>query len=110
MRTPKIHILRWQIDIQEYSGHMTIVHKDGNIHKSVDGLSRWPLPNSIDNPYYVPEESSPQIPIKGISAKYLKTTLFGELRNSYTHDKRCSILCHLLTKDSKDNSLIHSLH
>ncbi|MBW0489941.1 hypothetical protein O181_029656 [Austropuccinia psidii MF-1] len=25
---------RWQIAIQEYRGNMTIVHKDGNIHKN----------------------------------------------------------------------------
>ncbi|MBW0514765.1 hypothetical protein O181_054480 [Austropuccinia psidii MF-1] len=54
-----LHMLRWQIAIQEYRGNMTIVHKDGNIHKIADGLSRWRLPNDIDNPAYVPEEASP---------------------------------------------------
>ncbi|MBW0581126.1 hypothetical protein O181_120841 [Austropuccinia psidii MF-1] len=57
---------------------MTIVHKDGNIHKNADGLSRWPLPNNIYNPAYVPEEDSPQIPIEGISFTDLNTTLFEE--------------------------------
>ncbi|MBW0589550.1 hypothetical protein O181_129265 [Austropuccinia psidii MF-1] len=88
---------------------MTIVHKDGNIHKNADGLSRWPLPNNIDNPAYVPEEDSPQIPIEVISVTDLNTTLFEEVRNSYTQDKNCSILCQLLKKDSKDNCLIHAL-
>ncbi|MBW0581967.1 hypothetical protein O181_121682 [Austropuccinia psidii MF-1] len=88
---------------------MTIVHKDGNIHKNADGLSRWPLPNNIDNPAYVPEEASPQIPIEGISVTDLNTTFFEEVRNSYTQDRNCSILCQLLNKDSKDNSLIHAL-
>ncbi|MBW0541482.1 hypothetical protein O181_081197 [Austropuccinia psidii MF-1] len=59
MKKPNRHMLRWQIAIQEYRGNMSIVHKDGNIHKIGDGLSRWPLPNDIDNPAYVPEESSP---------------------------------------------------
>ncbi|MBW0539586.1 hypothetical protein O181_079301 [Austropuccinia psidii MF-1] len=88
---------------------MTIVHKDGNIHKNADVLSIWPLPNNIDNPAYVPEEASPQIPIEGISVIDLNTTLFEEVRNSYTQDKNCSILCQLLTKDCKDNSLVHAL-
>ncbi|MBW0565550.1 hypothetical protein O181_105265 [Austropuccinia psidii MF-1] len=108
MKTHKRHMLRWQIGIQEYRGNMTIVHKDGNIHKNADGLSRWHLPNNIDNPAYVPKEASPQIPIEGISVTDLNTTLFEEVRNSYTQDKNCSILCQLLTKECKDNSLIHA--
>ncbi|MBW0540052.1 hypothetical protein O181_079767 [Austropuccinia psidii MF-1] len=54
MKTPNRHMIRWKIAIQEYRGNMTMVHKDGNIHKSADGLSRWPLPNDIDDPTYVP--------------------------------------------------------
>ncbi|MBW0555507.1 hypothetical protein O181_095222 [Austropuccinia psidii MF-1] len=65
-KTSNRHMIRWQIAIQGYRGNMTIVHKDGNIHKIADGLRRWPLPNNIDNPAYVPEEASPQIPIEGI--------------------------------------------
>ncbi|MBW0552414.1 hypothetical protein O181_092129, partial [Austropuccinia psidii MF-1] len=104
-----VHMLRWQMAIQEYRGNMTIVHKGGNIDKNADGLSICPLPNSIDNPAYVPEEASPQIPIEGISVTDLNTTFFEEVRNSYTQDKNCSILFQLLTKDYKDNSLIHEL-
>ncbi|MBW0511486.1 hypothetical protein O181_051201 [Austropuccinia psidii MF-1] len=109
MKTPNRHMLRWQIAIQEYRGNMTIVYKDGNINKDSDGLSRFPLPKSIDNPAYVPEEASPQIPIEGIIVTYLNTTFFEEVRNSYTQDQNCSILCQLLTKDCKDNSLIHAI-
>ncbi|MBW0590172.1 hypothetical protein O181_129887, partial [Austropuccinia psidii MF-1] len=50
------HMLRWQIAIQEYRGNMTIVHKSGNIHKNADGLSRWALANTPDNPAWVPQE------------------------------------------------------
>ncbi|MBW0512335.1 hypothetical protein O181_052050 [Austropuccinia psidii MF-1] len=108
-KTPNRHMLRWQIAIQEYRGNMTIVHKDENIHKNADGLSRWPLQNNIDNLAYVPEEASPQIPIEAISVTDLNTTFFEEVRNSYAQDRNRSILCQLLTKDCKDNSLIHAL-
>ncbi|MBW0520397.1 hypothetical protein O181_060112 [Austropuccinia psidii MF-1] len=53
------------------------------------------------------EEASPQILIEGISVTDLNTTFFEEVRNSYTHDKNCSILCQLLTKGCKENSLIN---
>ncbi|MBW0583895.1 hypothetical protein O181_123610 [Austropuccinia psidii MF-1] len=103
MKTPNRHMLRWQIAIQEYRGNMTIVHENA------DGLRRWPLPNDIDNPAYVSEEASPQIPIEGISVTDLNTTFIEEVRQSYTQEKNCSILCELLNKDCKDNSLIHAL-
>ncbi|MBW0556995.1 hypothetical protein O181_096710 [Austropuccinia psidii MF-1] len=109
MKTPNRHMLRWQIAMQEYRGNMTIVHKDGNIHKNADGLRRWPLPNNIDNPTYVPEEAFPQIPIEGISVTDLNTTFFEEVRSSYTQDKNCSSSFQLLTKDCKDSSLINAL-
>ncbi|MBW0479584.1 hypothetical protein O181_019299 [Austropuccinia psidii MF-1] len=102
-------MLRLQIAIQEYRGNMTIVHKDGNIRKNADELSRWPLPNNTDNTAYVPEEASPQIPIEGISVTDLNTSFFEEVRNSYTHDKNIRFLYQLLTKDCKDKSLIHAL-
>ncbi|MBW0551228.1 hypothetical protein O181_090943 [Austropuccinia psidii MF-1] len=101
-------MLRWQIAIQEFRGNMTIVHKDGNIHKNADGLRILPLPNNIDSPSYVPEKASPQIPIEGISVTDLNTTFFEEVRNIYHKDENCSILFQLLTKDCKDNSLIHT--
>ncbi|MBW0528002.1 hypothetical protein O181_067717 [Austropuccinia psidii MF-1] len=102
-------MLRWQIAIQEYRGDMTIVHKDENINKNADGLSRLPLPNNIDNPAYEPKEASPQIPIEGISVTNLKTTFFEEVRKGYTQDRNCSILCQLLTKDCKEAFLTHAL-
>ncbi|MBW0465143.1 hypothetical protein O181_004858 [Austropuccinia psidii MF-1] len=109
MKTPNWNMLRWKIVIKEYRGNMTIFHKDGNIHKNADELRRWPLPNNIYNPAYVPEEASPQIPIGGISVTDLNTSFFEEVRNSYTKDMNISILCQLITKDCKDNSLIHAL-
>ncbi|MBW0550534.1 hypothetical protein O181_090249 [Austropuccinia psidii MF-1] len=67
MKTPKRHMLIWHIAIQEYRVHMTIVHEAGNIHKNADGLSRWELPNTPDNPAYVPTGAKPQIPIEEIN-------------------------------------------
>ncbi|MBW0549778.1 hypothetical protein O181_089493 [Austropuccinia psidii MF-1] len=109
MKKRNRHMLRWQIAIQEYRGNMTTVHKHGNVPKNLGGQSRWPLPNDIVNPAYVPEEDSPQIPIEGISVTELNTTFFEEVRKSYTQYTNCSILCQLLTKDCKYNSLIHVL-
>ncbi|MBW0571916.1 hypothetical protein O181_111631 [Austropuccinia psidii MF-1] len=109
MKTRNRNMLRWKIAIQEYRGNSTIVHKDWNIHKNADGLKRWPVPNEIDDHAYVPEEASPQIPIEGIIVKNLNTNFFEEVRKSYTQDRNCSILCQLLNKDCKGNSLIHAL-
>ncbi|MBW0547955.1 hypothetical protein O181_087670 [Austropuccinia psidii MF-1] len=73
MKTPNRHMLRWQISIQEYRGEMTIVHKAGNIHTNANGLSRWALANTPDNPAYVPLEEEPQIPIEGINITNIGT-------------------------------------
>ncbi|MBW0467269.1 hypothetical protein O181_006984 [Austropuccinia psidii MF-1] len=77
MKTPNRNMLRWQIAIQEYRGNMNIVHNHENTHKNADRLHRWPLPNNIDNPAYVPEEAAPQIPIEGSSVTNLHKTFFS---------------------------------
>ncbi|MBW0576488.1 hypothetical protein O181_116203 [Austropuccinia psidii MF-1] len=102
-------MLIWQIAIQKLRGQMTIVKKDGNIHRNADEIRRWPLPNDIESPASVPEEASPQIPIEGITVTNLKTRFLEEVRNSHTQDRNCKILCQLMDKDSKKSSLIHSL-
>ncbi|MBW0513693.1 hypothetical protein O181_053408 [Austropuccinia psidii MF-1] len=83
MKTPNRHMLRWQIAIQEYRGNMTIVHKVGNIHKNDDGLSRWALANTPDNPVHVPLEAEPQIPIEGINITHIGTEFFEDVREYY---------------------------
>ncbi|MBW0462850.1 hypothetical protein O181_002565 [Austropuccinia psidii MF-1] len=100
IKTPNRHMLRWQITTQEYKFNMNILDKDENIHKNVDGIRSWPLPNDIKNPSCVPEEAFPQIPIEGISVTDINTTFFEEVRNSYAQDKNCSILFQLLYKAS----------
>ncbi|MBW0531832.1 hypothetical protein O181_071547 [Austropuccinia psidii MF-1] len=109
MKTPNRHMLRWKIAIQEYRGNMNIVHKAGNIHKDADGLSRWELPNTSDNPAYVPTGAEPQIPSEGINITDVGTEFFEEVRESYKLDKNCHILTSLLDKDCKDAALDSSL-
>ncbi|MBW0545944.1 hypothetical protein O181_085659 [Austropuccinia psidii MF-1] len=75
------HMLRWQIAIKEYRGKMTIVHKEGNIHKNSDGLNRWALANTPDNPAYVTLEAEPQTPNKGINVTDIGTEFLKKSEN-----------------------------
>ncbi|MBW0543164.1 hypothetical protein O181_082879 [Austropuccinia psidii MF-1] len=104
MKTPNRHMLRWQIAIQEYRGNMTIVNKAGNIQRNYYGLSIWALPNTSENPAYVPTSSEPQITIEGIKITDVGTEFFEEVRESYKQNKNCHILTALLDKDGKDAS------
>ncbi|MBW0537122.1 hypothetical protein O181_076837 [Austropuccinia psidii MF-1] len=109
MKTPNRHMLRWQIAIQEYRGNMTIIHKAGNIHKNSDGLSRWALPNTPENPAYVCTSAEPQIPIEGINITNVGTESFEEVIKSYKQDNHCHIPISLLENDCKNASLANSL-
>ncbi|MBW0524016.1 hypothetical protein O181_063731 [Austropuccinia psidii MF-1] len=102
-------MLRWKIAIQEYRGIMTIVNKAGNIHNNADGLRRWELANTPDNPAYVHLEPEPHISIEGINITYIGTEFFEEVRESYKQDKNCHMLTSLLDKERKDRSLVNSL-
>ncbi|MBW0529433.1 hypothetical protein O181_069148 [Austropuccinia psidii MF-1] len=64
---------------------MNIVHKAGNIHKNADGLSRWALPNTSENPAYVPTSGEPQIPIEGINITDVRTEFFEEYKERSKH-------------------------
>ncbi|MBW0550290.1 hypothetical protein O181_090005 [Austropuccinia psidii MF-1] len=98
MKNPNRHMLRCQIAIQEYRGNMTIVHKARNIHKNGDGLSRWALPNTPQNPAYVPPSAEPQIPIEGINITDVGTEFFEKVREIYKKDKNFHIITSLLEK------------
>ncbi|MBW0564754.1 hypothetical protein O181_104469 [Austropuccinia psidii MF-1] len=74
------HMLRLQTAIQEYMGNMTIVHKAVSIHKNAEGLGRWALANTPDNPAYLPLEAEPHIPIEGINITDIGTEFFEEVR------------------------------
>ncbi|MBW0541086.1 hypothetical protein O181_080801, partial [Austropuccinia psidii MF-1] len=75
---------------------MTVVHKAGNIHKNADGLTRWELANTPDNPAYVHLKAEPQITIEVINITDIGTEFFEEVRESYKQDKNCHILTSLL--------------
>ncbi|MBW0525445.1 hypothetical protein O181_065160 [Austropuccinia psidii MF-1] len=92
-------MLRWQIAIQEYRGNMIIAHKTGRIHKNADGLSRWALATTPDNPAYVPLDAESHIPIEGIHITDIGTEFFEEVRESYKQDKNFHILTFLLDED-----------
>ncbi|MBW0484990.1 hypothetical protein O181_024705 [Austropuccinia psidii MF-1] len=109
LKNPNRHMLRWQIAIQEYRGNVTIVHKAGRIHKNSDGLSRWALANTPDNPSYVALEAEPQIPIELINITNIGTEFFEYVRETYKKDRNFHILTSLLDKDLKDTSLVSSL-
>ncbi|MBW0549684.1 hypothetical protein O181_089399 [Austropuccinia psidii MF-1] len=109
VKTPNTHILRWKIAIQEHKGNITVVHKAGKIHKHSEGLSRWALANTPDNPAYVPLEAELQTPIEGINITDIGTEFFEEVRESYKQDKNCHILTSSLDKDCKDTSLFNAL-
>ncbi|MBW0472199.1 hypothetical protein O181_011914 [Austropuccinia psidii MF-1] len=96
MKTPNRHMLRWQIDIQEYRGNMTIVHKSGNINKNADGLSTWAWANKPENPARVPQE---EFHIEGICVTDIGREFFNQVKERYKMDKNCHILCQLLMKD-----------
>ncbi|MBW0546128.1 hypothetical protein O181_085843 [Austropuccinia psidii MF-1] len=99
-------MLRWQIAIQEYRGNMTIAHKSGNIHKNSDGLSRWDLANTPENPAWVPQEEHH---IQGICVTDIGTEFLDQVKERYQIDKKCQILFKLLMKDCKDPSLSSKL-
>ncbi|MBW0534568.1 hypothetical protein O181_074283 [Austropuccinia psidii MF-1] len=71
---------------------MTIVHKAGNIHKNAYGLSIWELPNTPDNPAYVPISAETEIPIEGFNLTDVGTEFFDEAREIYKQDDNCHIL------------------
>ncbi|MBW0534525.1 hypothetical protein O181_074240 [Austropuccinia psidii MF-1] len=99
-------MLTWQTAIQEYRVNMNIVHKSGNSHKNADGLRRWALENTPENPAWVPQEGHH---IEGICVTDIGKEFFNQVKESYRMDKNCHILCQLLMKDWKDLSISSKL-
>ncbi|KAI7959400.1 hypothetical protein MJO28_003191 [Puccinia striiformis f. sp. tritici] len=108
MKTPNRHMLRWQIAIQQYRGHMTIVHKAGVKHKNADGLSRWALPNTPDNPAYDPEDED-IFPILGIHACDLDNAFYDLVQKSYDNNSELLKLAEILRNDNSAPELVASL-
>ncbi|MBW0562235.1 hypothetical protein O181_101950 [Austropuccinia psidii MF-1] len=106
MKTTNRNMLRWQITIQEYRGNMTIVHKSGNIHKNADGLSRYALANTPENPAWVPKEEHL---IEGICVTDIGTEFFNQVKESYNIDTNYHVLSQPLIKDCKGPSISSKL-
>ncbi|MBW0564391.1 hypothetical protein O181_104106 [Austropuccinia psidii MF-1] len=85
---------------------MTIAHKSYNIDKNANGLGRWALENTPENPAWVPQEEHH---IEGICVTDIGTEFFNQVKESYQMEKKCHILCQLLIKDCKDPSLSSKL-
>ncbi|MBW0548628.1 hypothetical protein O181_088343 [Austropuccinia psidii MF-1] len=90
-------MLRRQIAIQEYGLNMTIAHKSVNILQNADGLSRWALTATPENPAWVSQEEHH---IEGICVTDIGTVFFNQVKESYKMDKNCHILCQILIKES----------
>jgi len=130
MKTPNRHMLRWQIAIQEWRGSMTIVHREGNIHKNADGLSRWSLTNNPENPAWdgetaakimslFPKEDNEEnwayysdkdiYLINGLHFSEMEEEFWDEIRHSYSENKQISIIINILQSKFKEDNLINSL-
>ncbi|KAI7935554.1 hypothetical protein MJO28_016425 [Puccinia striiformis f. sp. tritici] len=108
MKTPNRHMLRWQIAIQQYRGHMTIIHKPGIKHKNADGLSRWALPNTPDNPAWDAEDDD-IFPILGIHMCDLDTAFYELVKSSYKNNVEMLKLVDILSNENSPPQLISSL-
>ncbi|MBW0523719.1 hypothetical protein O181_063434 [Austropuccinia psidii MF-1] len=88
---------------------MTIVHRSGNIHKNADGLSRWALEKTLENPAWVPQEEHH---IEDICATDIGTEFFNQVEESYKMYKNCDILCQILMKNYRTliNTILHEFH
>ncbi|MBW0531501.1 hypothetical protein O181_071216 [Austropuccinia psidii MF-1] len=99
-------MLRWQIAIQEYRGNMNIVQKSENIYKNSDGLSRWDLENTPENPELVPQEKNH---IEVICVTDIGTKVLNKVKECYKIAKSCQIVFKILIKDCKDPLLSSKL-
>ncbi|MBW0505622.1 hypothetical protein O181_045337 [Austropuccinia psidii MF-1] len=81
---------------------MTIVHKEGNIHKNADGLSSMALADTPDSPPYVPLEAKPQILIEGTNITDVGTEFFEELLFSTAYHPQTHGLAEGMVKTLED--------
>ncbi|KAI7932930.1 hypothetical protein MJO28_017909 [Puccinia striiformis f. sp. tritici] len=109
VKTPSRHMMRWQIAIQEWRGSMTITHRDGIIHKNADGLSRWVLPNDMENPAFDTEELVREVPIMAIAVSGLASDFWDSVESSYEADKNTACLVSILRSKHSQPDLISQL-
>ena len=109
MKTPSRHMMRWQISIQEWRGSMTIVHRDGQIHKNADGLSRWALPNDSSNPAADQEELQREVPIMAICVSGLAEDFWKSVESSYETNRNTACLVGILKSKHIQQDLVAQL-
>ncbi|MBW0522017.1 hypothetical protein O181_061732 [Austropuccinia psidii MF-1] len=101
MKTPNRNMLRWQIAIQEYRGHMTIVHKAENIHKNSYGLSRWELPIHLKIAPMFPKEQNLKFQLKELTSQMLEQNSLKKLEIAIRLIRTVIFLILYLTKIAK---------
>ncbi|MBW0571362.1 hypothetical protein O181_111077 [Austropuccinia psidii MF-1] len=101
--------LVWALEKLHYYLDGIVFEVITDCNANADGLSRWALAKTTDNPAYVPLEAEPQIPIEGINITDIGVEFFEEVRESYKQDTNFHILTSLLDKDCKDTSLVNAL-
>jgi hypothetical protein len=103
-------MMRWQIVLQEWRGAMTIIHCDGLAHKNADGLSRWALPNTVDNPAAdLDVDTDRDVPIMAINVSNLSEEFWADVESSYSsHHETACLLVLLRSKESRPD-LVASL-
>lgn len=109
MKTPSRHMMRWQISIQEWRGSMTIVHRDGVVHKNADGLSRWALPNDSSNPAADQEEVEREVPIMAICVSGLAEEFWRSVESSYDSNRNTACLVGILRSKHVQQDLVAQL-
>ncbi|MBW0496612.1 hypothetical protein O181_036327 [Austropuccinia psidii MF-1] len=77
METTNRNMFRCVIAIEEYRGNMTIIYKEGEIHKNACGISQFPLENVTINPAYYLEVDA-KIPINFMEVDRKKNFRFPQ--------------------------------
>ena len=106
MKTPNRHMFRWQLAIQEYRGRMKISHRAGKLHQNADLLSRFPLPNDIDNPGGV--EDVGIIEVLGLHVVDLASEFYKELMDNYQKCKNLRTLVKILNDETNVENTTYS--
>ena len=81
---------------------MTVVHKAGKKHSNADGLSRWALPNTPDNPAWTSEDEN-IFPILGINVCDLDKSYYSLIKDSYQTNPEVFELIEILINDNSSH-------
>ena len=95
-------MFRWQLEIQEYRGRMTITHRPGRNHQNADLLSRFPLPNDASNPGGVDDVDI--IEILSLHVVDLASKFYKQIADSYQKCKDLRTLVKLLSDETNSTN------